>query len=108
MTDDPTKVTNQTLDTQAASQTSEQARISGKNGKYAIPVDSLVKKNILIKSPHKETQKAQSTSNKGSFVDQSGKERTPQEQYRQLVTQHLLKKSKSAPTQGQAIIHLNI
>ena len=104
----PTKVTDQTIDTQAASQKSDLAQTSGINGKHAKPVENITQQTLHINSPHKETRKAKSTSNQGALLDQSGKEQTPQEHYRQLVTQHLLKKAKSAPTHGKVVVHLNI
>ena len=104
----PTKISEHTQDTQAASQKSDQAQTMGMNGKQTQPIENIRQQTIQINSPHLETRKAQSTSNQGAIADQSGKDATAQAHYRQLVTQHLLKKIKNAPNQGQAIVHLNI
>ena len=104
----PTKISDHTQDTQAASQKSDNAQTTGINGKQTQPIETMTQQTLQVNSPHLETRKAQSTSNKGALADQSGKDATPQTRYRQLVTQHLLKKIKNAPNQGQAIVHLNI
>jgi hypothetical protein len=64
--------------------------------------------SINVKSPNSKNQTAKSTSNKGMAFDQLGIDPTPQQQYRQLVTQHLLTKVKNSRSSGKAIIHLNI
>ena len=106
--DQPTKISEQLVDTQAASQKLDHAKNKGINGQQSKTIESAAQQTVQVDSPHKENRKAQSTSNKGTMVDQSGTEPTPQEHYRQLVTQHLLKKIKSAPSQGEAKVHLNI
>lgn len=106
--DQPTKISEQLVDTQAASQKTDQNQNKGINGQQSEALENRIQQTVQVDSPHKENSKAQSTSNKGTLIDQSGTEQTPQERYRQLVTQHLLKRIKSSPTQGEATVHLNI
>ena len=108
MADQPVKLSDQITDTQAASQASAPGKSKGINGEQAKPEDNSQQNTANIISPHKENRIAKNTNNKGALVDQSGTDLTPEDQYRQLITQHLVKKIKNAPTQGQAIVHLHI
>jgi hypothetical protein len=110
MTAQPTKNSTSSVDTVAAS----------KNDVAPSPSPSIpkgIKLNTAlseafdskdVKSPDTKNQTSKSTSNKGMAFNQSGIDPTPQQQYRQLVTQHLLTKVKSSRSTGKAIIHLNI
>jgi hypothetical protein len=106
--DQPTKITDHTANTIAASESAERLPDAKPNGKKIDTESSSAINSIKVTSPHAKNQTAQTTSNKGVAIDQSGTDATPQQQYRQLVTQHLLKKIKSAGSYGKATVNLNI
>ncbi len=74
-----------------------------------IEKDLPIQENVIDKEKNKTSEeKTKATSNTGELIDQSGKELTADEQYKNLVLNHLLNKAKSAPVNGAAIIHISI
>lgn len=108
MADQPTKNVTSSVDTVAASKSGTALSPSKPKGLKLNTELSEAFDSIDVKSPDTKNQTAKSTSNKGMAFDQLGTDPTPQQQYRQLVTQHLLSKVKNSRSSGKAIIHLNI
>lgn len=104
----PNKIAQDEHNTLAASQKSNTNNNSGINGKQQQATQIQQKNSVQINSPNHQTQTAQSTSGQNNQQDLSGSEQTAQQQYRQLVTQHLLKKIKNSQWTGSAIIHLTL
>lgn len=48
------------------------------------------------------------TNNRGDLLDQSGKERTAQQQYEHIIYQHLLKNMESTAYAGSAVVNMKI
>ena len=82
-------------------------RTTGKTKK--VEQDLPIQKNIQINDESKTSEEStKATSNSGELVNQSGKELSTEEKYKNLVLSHFLKKAQSAPIDGAAIIHLTI
>lgn len=68
-----------------------------------------IQKNLQInEKSEKSAENTKATSNTGNLVDQSGKELSAEEKYKNLVLSHFLKKAQSAPVDGAATIYLTI
>ncbi len=92
---------------EALNKTKAQTRPAGKTIKAVEKTPIPKQEHAKIES--KTTEKnIKATSNAGELFDQSGKELTIEQKYKNLIYQHLLKKSQSAPYFGKAIINLTL
>ena len=89
----------------ASLQTNTQAKPSDLAGKRA---QANPQSNVNKPQQTEQLQTTASSSNQGSFEDQSGKTQTPQDAYQQQLLKHLLNKMGSAPETGKANIRLTL
>ena len=84
-----------------------QTRPAGKTIK-AIEKTATPKQEQAKKETRTTEQSIKTTSNAGELFDQSGKELSTEQKYKNQIYQHLLNKSQSAPYFGKAIINLTL
>ncbi len=84
-----------------------QTRPAGKTVKAAEETPA-PKKEQTKKEAKPIEQNTKTTSNAGELINQSGKELTTEQEYKNQIYQHLLKKSQSAPYFGKANINLTL
>jgi protein TonB len=68
-----------------------------------------IQENVLIQKKSEESlETTKATSNAGEQLDQSGKELSSEDKYKNLVLAHFLSKAQSAPINGEATIHITL